>query len=124
MSLLRHRRNADAKNLARAQGLFNIVGGAWPIFSLGTFEWVYGEKKDIFLQKAVGGLLMSVGYAQLTAEGSKDALDVARRVGITTALSLLVVDLVYIPKGEMRKTYVQDALMEIGWIAAWLRVGK
>jgi hypothetical protein len=35
---------------------------------------------------------------------------------------LLLIDLIYIPKGQMRKTYVQDALCEIGWIMAWGRI--
>ena len=47
--------------LARAQGVFNILGGAWPLVSLRSFEFVYGKKADIFLQKTVGGLLVSIG---------------------------------------------------------------
>lgn len=115
---------SGAGKLARAQGLFNLAGGAWPIVSLRSFEWVYGKKTDIFLQKTVGGLLVSVGYAQLAAEPSTKGLAVARRIGISTALTLLTVDLFYIPKGEMRNTYVQDALMEVGWIIAWLRATR
>lgn len=44
-----------------------------------------------------------------------------RRLGIATALTLLGIDLVYIPRREMRWTYWQDALCEIGWLAAWAR---
>jgi hypothetical protein len=112
---------SGAGKLARAQGLFNLAGGAWPIVSLRSFEWVYGKKTDVFLQKTVGGLLVSVGYAQLSAGKSEEGLAVGRRIGTATALTLLAIDLVYIPKGEMRKTYLQDALMEVGWIVAWLR---
>ena len=36
-------------------------------------------------------------------------------------LTLLGIDLVYIPRREMRWTYWQDALCEIGWLAAWAR---
>lgn len=109
------------RNVARAQGLFNVIGGAWPILSLRSFEWVYGKKRDIFLQKTVGGLLFSIGCVQLAAQESDEALAFARRLGIATATTLLMIDLVYIPKGEMRMTYLQDALSEIAWIAAWLR---
>jgi hypothetical protein len=110
-----------AVKLARAQGLFNVVGGAWPLASLKSFEWVYGDKTDVFLQKTVGALLVSIGCVQMTADDSKESLQVARRLGIATALTLLLIDLVYIPKGEMRKTYLQDVVCEAGWIAAWLR---
>ncbi len=110
--------------LARAQGLFNLLGGAWPVVSLRTFEWVYGRKMDVFLQKTVGGLLVTVGYAQLTAGDSDDGVAVARRLGIATAATLLAIDLIYIPKGEMRRTYLQDLATEIGWLAAWLRLSR
>ncbi|MER7112516.1 hypothetical protein ABT360_33525, partial [Streptomyces sp. NPDC000229] len=41
----------DPRALSRAQGLFNIVGGAWPLVSLRTFERIYGPKADDWLQK-------------------------------------------------------------------------
>lgn len=107
--------------VARAQGLFNILGGAWPLVSLGTFEFVYGKKRDIYLQKTVGALLLSIGIVQTRAQTSEEAVGVARSLGIATALSLLAIDLAYIPKGEMRWTYWQDAACEVGWIAAWMR---
>jgi hypothetical protein len=113
------RRSLSPTSVARSQGLFNIVGGAWPLVSLRSFEFVYGKKRDVFLQKTVGGLLLSIGLVQLLAEDSPGSLAAIRRLGLATAGTLLAIDLVYIPKGEMRKTYIQDALCEIGWIAAW-----
>ncbi len=108
-------------NVALAQGAFNVIGGAWPLVSLRSFESVYGRKTDIFLQKTVGGLLFSIGCIQLIAADSPQQIPSARRIGIATALTLLAVDLAYIPKGEMRWTYWQDAACEVGWIAAWMR---
>lgn len=113
-------RSFRRRDIAVAQGLFNIVGGAWPVASLRSFEWVYGKKRDIFLQKTVGGLLFSIGCVQLAAK-SRDELISARRIGLATACTLLAIDLTYVPKGEMRWTYWQDALCELGWIAAWMR---
>ncbi|HVM36346.1 MAG TPA: hypothetical protein VM784_13530 [Actinomycetota bacterium] len=89
--------------------------------SLRSFEWVYGRKRDVFLQKTVGGLLFSIGCVQLAAADSAEQLPTARRLGIATALTLLTIDLAYIPKGEMRWTYWQDVLCELGWIAAWMK---
>jgi hypothetical protein len=109
------------KSVAQAQGIFNVLGGAWPLVSLRSFEWVYGKKRDIFLQKTVGGLLLSICCVQLAnADSSADEASV-RRLGIAAAATLLAIDLVYIPRGEMRWIYWQDALCEIGWIAAWMR---
>jgi hypothetical protein len=40
-------------------------------------------------------------------------------MGVATAY--LAIDLIYAPKGEIRRTYLLDAAMEIGWLWAWLR---
>ena len=116
-----NRRHVKHKDVARWHGLFNLIGGAWPLVSLRSFEFVYGKKHDIFLQKTVGGLLFSIGCIQLAATDSEQELVSIRRLGIATAATLLAIDLIYIPRGEMRWTYWQDALCEIGWIAAWMR---
>ena len=108
-------------DVARAQGLFNVLGGAWPIVSLRSFEFVYGKKRDVFLQKTVGGLLFSIGCVQIAVEDSQQPLRVIRNLGLATAATLLMIDLVYIPRGDMRKTYVQYAICELGWIAAWFK---
>lgn len=68
-----------------------------------------------------GGLLASAGVAQLAAAGDAQGPAHARRIGLGTALTLLAVDLLYVPKGRIRPTYLIDAAMQTGWIAAWLR---
>ena len=113
--------NLATRRVATAQGLFNLIGGAWPILGLRSFEWIYGKKNDVFLQKTVGGLLFFIGCIQLTVADSPEEVSSARRLGLATALTLLAVDLVYIPKREMRWTYLQDAACQVGWIAAWRR---
>ncbi|MDG9720451.1 hypothetical protein [Streptomyces sp. DH24] len=110
-----------AHTLAVAHGAFNIVGGLWPLLHLRSFEWVFGPKTDVWLQMTTGGLLASAGVAQLAAAGDAQGPGHARRIGLGTALTLLAVDLVYVPKGRIRPTYLLDAAMQTGWITAWLR---
>lgn len=43
----------DPDVLARAQGAFNVVGGAWPLVSMRSFEWVFGPKQDRWLEQTV-----------------------------------------------------------------------
>lgn len=69
----------------------------------------------------MGSLLFSIGCVELAAGESVDAMRTVRRLGLATAATLLAIDLVYLPRGEMRWTYWQDALCELGWIAAWMR---
>ncbi|TDE09717.1 hypothetical protein [Jiangella asiatica] len=105
--------------LARAQGAFNLVGGLWPIVSLRTFEAVFGPKQDRWLVFTVGGLLTTIGLNQLTSSRHRGALRLAERVGVGTAAWLLAIDLVYVPAGRLRWTYLLDAAAEAGWLAAW-----
>ncbi|MFI9150229.1 hypothetical protein [Streptomyces sp. NPDC053367] len=111
----------QAAVVAAAHGAFNVVGGLWPLLHLRSFEWVFGPKRDVWLQMTTGGLLVSAGVAQLAAVPAPWGPAHARRIGLGTAVTLLGVDLVYVPKGRIRPTYLLDAAMQAGWIYAWLR---
>lgn len=107
--------------LARAQGLFNVAGGAWPIVWLRSFEWIFGRKRDVYLQKTSGLFFLASGIALLLAEPTEEGMAGARRIGIGAASVYLTIDLVYVPKREIPAAYLLDALMEAGWLYAWAR---
>jgi hypothetical protein len=109
--------------LARAHGAFNVVGGLWPLLHRRSFEAVFGPKEDRWLMYTVAGLLVSVGYAQVRA-GTPVAWTHARRLGQATATTLLLIDLVYVPRGRLRWTYVVDAAGEGAFLAAWARASR
>ncbi|MET7853401.1 hypothetical protein ABZT48_35495 [Streptomyces avermitilis] len=94
MERTRDQGSADA--IAVGQGLFNVVGGLWLLVHLRSFEWVFGPKTDVWLQQTTGGLLVSVGLAQLVAAPDPQGPAQARRIGLGTALNLLAVDLIYL----------------------------
>jgi hypothetical protein len=105
--------------MARLHGVANIAGGLWPLLHLGSFERVFGPKLDRWLVYTVAGLLTSIGYAQWQAATSEHWRH-ARRLGIGTAGTLLAIDLIYVPRGRIRWTYLLDAAEEITLIAAWV----
>ncbi|MGW0248528.1 hypothetical protein ACWDYH_18035 [Nocardia goodfellowii] len=105
--------------LARAHGAFNLVGGLWPLVSRRSFEAVFGAKHDRWLQFTVGSLLAGNGVVQLLSAPTDEGVRHARRLGIATASALLGIDLIYVPAGTIPKTYLLDAAMEVGWLAAW-----
>ncbi|MEU9209740.1 hypothetical protein AB0D27_17755 [Streptomyces sp. NPDC048415] len=111
--------NGDVLSLAH--GLFNLVGGLWPLVHVRSFEWVFGQKSDQWLQRTMGGLLVSAGLSQLTAAATPEGRSYARRTGLGAAVTLLATDLIYVPLGRIRPTYLLDAAMEAGWVRAWLR---
>lgn len=104
--------------LGRVHGGFNIVGGLWPLLHLRSFEAVFGPKYDRWLEYTVAGLLTGLGWAQWRAATPTDWPH-ARRIGIATAATLLAVDVVYVPRGRIRWTYLLDAAEEAALLAAW-----
>lgn len=106
------------RRMAQTQGIFNLLGGLWPLLSLRSFEAVYGPKTDRFLEHTVGGLLTTVGAVQLLSR-DEAALRTARVLGIGTAATLLAVDAVHVPRGRMSRMYLQDAACEVALLAGW-----
>jgi hypothetical protein len=111
-------RMSDPVVIGEAQGWFNVLGGAWPLLSLRTFEAVFGPKADDWLEYTVAGLLVTNGACQVIA-ARRGETDTARRLGAGTALTLLAIDLVFVPAGRIRWTYLVDAALEAGWLGLW-----
>jgi len=104
--------------MARTHGAFNVAGGVWPLLHQRSFEAVFGPKVDRWLVQTVAGLLTSVGYAQVRA-GTPQEWGQARRLGVGTALTLLAIDIVYVPRGRIRWTYAIDAVGEAALLVGW-----
>jgi hypothetical protein len=111
-------------SVARAQGLFNLVGGGWPLLHLRSFEWVLGPKSEEWLQRTSAGLFATAGSSMLLCPATTDGLRQAHRTGAGTAVTLLAIDLFYVPRRRIRLTYLLDAAMQAGWLTAWLRCGR
>lgn len=105
--------------LGKAHGAFNIAAGLWPLVHVRSFEAVFGPKADRWLEHTVAGLLITVGYAQWKA-GTPEDWPHARRLGLATATTLLAIDLIYVPRGRIRWTYLIDAAEEAALLTGWL----
>lgn len=110
-----------ALTTARAHGAANVAGGLWPLLHPRSFEAVFGAKHDRWLQSTVAGLLVGNGLTQLSTADTDEGRRYARRLGVTTAATLLAVDLVQVPRRRIAKTYLLDAAMEVAWLLAWTR---
>ena len=109
--------------LAKVHGVFNVLSGAWPLLHRRSFEAVFGPKEDRWLMYTVAGLLTSVGYAQVGSSTPEDWRH-ARRLGVATSSTLLVIDAIYVPRGTIRRTYLLDAVAESALLAAWAFVSR
>ena len=108
-----------AAALSRAHGLFNVVGGVWPLVSMRSFERVTGPKADRWLVRTVAGLMVVNGVTQLAAGSAPEALRLSRRLGQGTAATLAAIDLAYAPPGRISKVYLVDAAAELTWVVLW-----
>lgn len=114
----------DGQRLARLHGSANLLGGLWPLIHLRSFEAVFGPKVDRWLVKTVAGLLVVNGLTQLATRRDSRSIAQARLLGVGTAGVLAAIDFRYAPRGRISRMYLVDALVEIGWIVAWSRVGQ
>lgn len=107
--------------IARAQGVFNVLNGLWPLVHMSSFETVFGPKTDRWLVRTVGGLLLANGIAQLRTGNGKSDVQQAGRIGLGTAATLTTIDLVYVGNGTLSRMYLLDAAAELLWITLWSR---
>jgi hypothetical protein len=112
----------DGVRLGRAQGVANLVGGAWPLVHMSSFAMVFGPKLDRWLVKTVGGLLIVNGLTQLAASSAADGVRHARRLGVGTAAVLAAIDLIYVPARRISKMYLLDAAVESA--GSWRGAGR
>lgn len=112
-----------ARTLARAQGAFNVVNGAWPLLHLRSFEAVFGRKTDHWLVRTVAGLLLVNGVVQLGAGTDASGLRLARRIGVGTSLVLGSIDVIYAPRRRISRLYLLDAAAEAALVASWALTG-
>jgi hypothetical protein len=110
--------------LARSHGAFNVVGGLWPLLSMPSFEAVTGPKTDRWLVRTVALLMVANGVVQWRAAGSGQLAAAAREIGIGTAATLGAIDLAYGLRRRISRMYLVDAVLEVGWVLAWLRSGR
>lgn len=106
--------------LARAQGLYFLATGVWPLLSMRTFEAVTGPKTDRWLVKTVGVLVWVIG-ASLLAAGRRPRPDPPTALlAAGSAAGLGAIDVIYAARGRISRVYLLDAVLETLLVAAWL----
>jgi hypothetical protein len=114
----------DGQRLARAQGIYYVATGSWPLIHMRSFEFVLGPKKEHWLVRTVGVLLIANGMSQLRVDSAAADIGAVRRTGVATAAALTLIDLTYALPGRISRIYLLDALVEAGWIVAWTKRGR
>lgn len=108
-----------ADNLLVIQGGYYLLTGLWPIFSLKTFEWFTGPKKEGWLVKTFGALVAAVALPLLMA-GRKGEVDTnTLTLAIAVAAALALCEVVYVFKRKISPRYLIDAAAETLLVAGY-----
>ena len=108
--------------VALAQGIYFFVSGIWPIFSMNTFLKVTVPKTDWWLVKTVGIILAVIGVVLIFARINAEVNTAIIILAIGSALSLAIVEFVYVTKRVISLIYLVDAVIEPILIAWWILV--
>jgi hypothetical protein len=102
------------------QGFFCLVLGLWPVISFQTFQAVTGQKPDHWLISVVGMLLAGIGISMLIAAIRRDIAFEVFALGIITALSLCVTDVIFVIEGSIPAVYLLDSVAESLFVTLWV----
>jgi hypothetical protein len=106
--------------VALVQGIYFFITGIWPILHMNSFLKVTGPKTDLWLVKTVGLILTVIGavliLAQINAEVNSSIIILA----IGSALSLTVIEIVYVVKRVISPIYLGDAAIEMLLLGWWI----
>ena len=102
------------------QAIYYVITGIWPLVGIRSFQVLTGPKTDLWLVKAVAGLVAAVG-AGVTAAGLRQRVtpEIAL-IGAGSGVALASVDVVYVAKRRISPVYLLDALGELVIIAGWI----
>lgn len=105
--------------LALLQGAYFGLTAAWALVHIDSFMRVTGAKTDVWLVKTVAALVLVIGLALVAAALRGRVGPDLRFLALGSALSLALVDLLYVAKGTIARVYLLDALAEGLFVAAW-----
>lgn len=99
-----------------------LIGGAWPMVHMSSFEAVTGPKDEHWLVRSVAGILLVISIT-LFAQLGKGRIEYA---AITTAMGasfvLAVVGFITVMAGVISPIYLADGAMHFFFFACWCHV--
>ena len=110
----------SAPLLPLIQGVFYAAAGLWALVDLDSFMAVTGPKTDRWLVKTVGLLVTVIGVVLLFAWHRRAVPVEVALLAVASALSLAVIDVVYVGNGTISPIYLLDAVAEVGLVLAWM----
>jgi len=117
------------RSICVGQGIYFLTTGLWPLISIETFQLVTGRKtdhlvtgseNDHWLVNTVGVLVTAIAVSLLFAAHRNRLSPEVILLGMATAVGLISIDVVYVMRGTISAVYLLDAVIETGFVSAWL----
>lgn len=105
--------------VAVGQGAFWIGAGLWPVLHLRSFEAVTGPKVDGWLARSFGAMMTVVGSALVVGGAKHPVRRETKWLAVASALCLGTLDTYFVARRRIRPTYLFDAAVQAGFLAAW-----
>ncbi len=106
---------------ALIQGGYYFLTGIWPLLSIDTFQKVTGPKHDLWLVKTVGVILTIIGAALMVSGSGKELVPSTVVLAVGTAAGLAGIEVIYVKKLIIAPIYLLDAVIELLFIAWWVK---
>jgi hypothetical protein len=113
-------RASELKRLiGTVQSAYFVTSGIWPILHIRSFEWVSGPKVDRWLVKTVGALITVIGATIGLSASRHRVTPEIELLATGSAVSLGLIDVIYVAKRRIRWVYLLDAVAEFALATAW-----
>jgi hypothetical protein len=110
---------AVARDPLRAQAVYYVVSGLWPVVHLRSFMAVTGPKRDTWLVKTFGFSLAALGASMMPRADADRRTQ--RGFAVGSALALAAADMFYVARGRISPIYLGDAAVELALAAALVK---
>jgi hypothetical protein len=109
--------------VALVQGIYFFVSGIWPVLHMSSFLRVTGPKTDLWLVRTVGLILAVIGAALILAQVYAQVNAAIIVLAIGSALSLAVIEFIYVSRKVIPRIYLADAVIQVLIIGWWILSG-
>jgi hypothetical protein len=100
------------------QGGYYALTGIWSLVDIDSFQKVTGPKRDLWLVKTVGAVVLVIGAVLLVAGWRGNASLEVLVLAIGSALALTAIDAWYSARRVISPVYLVDAVAELTLIGA------
>lgn len=102
-----------------SEGAYLVVTGVWPLVWMDGFLAATGPKQELWLVRTVGLLAAIIGSTLLLAAKRESYTPELAFLAVATAFCFLAVDVVGWAAGQLRWTYLLDAVVQGAFLLGW-----